>query len=88
MLKEIFKDTEHRMDQAIEHTRMELAKVRTGRANPELLVNLTIDYYGTRTPFNQLSNISVPEPRLITLQPYDKTIMPDIEKAIMESNLV
>ena len=85
MLKEIFKDTEHRMDQAIEHTRMELAKVRTGRANPELLVNLTIDYYGTRTPFNQLSNISVPEPRLITLQPFDK--MPDIEKAIMESNL-
>ena len=87
MIKEIYKDTEHRMDQAIEHTRMELAKVRTGRANPELLENLTIDYYGTRTPFNQLSNISVPEPRLITLQPFDKSIMPDIEKAIMESKL-
>lgn len=87
MIKDIHSDAKHRMDQAVEHTRMELAKVRTGRANPELLENLTINYYGATTPFKQLSNISVPEPRLITLQPFDKTIMPDIEKAIMESNL-
>jgi len=87
MIKDIHDDTKHRMDQAVEHTRMELTKVRTGRANPELVENLTVDYYGTKTPLNQLSNISVPEPRLITLQPFDKTIMPDIEKAIMESNL-
>jgi len=87
MIQDIHDDAKHRMDQAVEHTRMELAKVRTGRANPELVENLTVDYYGTKTPMNQLSNISVPEPRLITLQPFDKTIMPDIEKAIMESNL-
>ncbi len=87
MIQDIHDDAKHRMDQAVEHSRMELAKVRTGRANPELVENLTVDYYGTKTPMNQLSNISVPEPRLITLQPFDKTIMPDIEKAIMESNL-
>lgn len=87
MLKDIFNDTKHRMDQTVEHLRMELAKVRTGRANPELVESLTIDYYGTATPLNQLSTISVPEPRLITIQPFDKTIMPDIEKAIMGSNL-
>lgn len=87
MLKDIFNDTKHRMDQTVEHLRMELAKVRTGRANPELVESLTIDYYGATTPLNQLSNISVPEPRLITIQPFDKTIMPDIEKAIMSSNL-
>ncbi len=87
MLKDIFNDTKHRMDQAVEHLRMELAKVRTGRANPELVESLTIDYYGATTPLNQLSTISVPEPRLITIQPFDKTIMPDIEKAIMGSNL-
>ncbi len=87
MLKDIFDDTNHRMDQAVEHTRMELAKVRTGRANSELVESLTVDYYGAITPLNQLSNISVPEPRLITIQPFDKTVMPNIEKAIMESNL-
>ncbi len=87
MLKDIFNDTTHRMDQAVEHLRMELAKVRTGRANPELVESLTIDYYGVKTPLNQLSNISIPEARLITVQPFDKTIMPDIEKAIMSSNL-
>ncbi len=87
MLKEIFNDTKHRMDQSVGHLRMELAKVRTGRANPELVESLTINYYGANTPLNQLSNISVPEPRLITVQPFDKTVMPDIEKAIMGSNL-
>ena len=75
------------MDQAVEHIRMEFAKVRTGRANPELVENLTIDYYGTTTPLKQLSNISVPEPRLITLQPFDKSVMLDVEKAIMGSNM-
>ena len=87
MIKDIHDDAKHRMDQAVEHIRMELAKVRTGRANPELVENLTIDYYGTTTPLKQLSNISVPEPRLITLQPYDKSVMLDVEKAIMGSNL-
>lgn len=87
MIKDIHDDAKHRMDQAVEHTRMELAAVRTGRANPELVENLTIDYYGTKTPLKQMSNISVPEARLIKVQPFDKTIMADVERAIMESNL-
>ncbi len=87
MIQDILADSKHRMSQAVEHTRLELAKVRTGRANPELVESLKIDYYGTSTPLNQLSNISIPEPRLITIQPFDKSILTDIEKAIMKSNL-
>ena len=87
MIQDILKDALHRMDQAITHTRMELAKVRTGRANPELLEGLSIDYYGTMTPLNQLSSITVPDASLISIQPYDKTLIPEIEKIIMKSNL-
>ncbi len=87
MLKEIHKDASHRMDQAIEHTRMELAKVRTGRANPDLLNSIQVEYYGSMMPMNQVSTVSVPEPRLITLQPFEKSLIPIIEKAIMDSNL-
>lgn len=75
------------MDQAITHTSMEFAKVRTGRANPDILANLMINYYGTRTPLNQIANLSVPEARLITIQPYEKHIIKDIEKVIIDSNL-
>lgn len=87
MLSEIFNDAKHRMNQAVDHTRMELAKVRTGRANPELLNSIQVDYYGAQTPLIQVSTISVPEPRLIIIQPYEKSLIPVIEKAIMESNL-
>ena len=87
MIQDILKDALHRMDQAITHTRMELAKIRTGRANPELLIGLSIDYYGTMTPLNQLSNITVPDASLISIQPYDKTLILEIEEIIMQSNL-
>jgi ribosome recycling factor len=87
MLEDIYKDAEHRMDQAVVHTNMELVKVRTGRANPEIFDTLMVDYYGTMTPLNQLANISVPEVRLITIQPYEKTLIPQIEKMILENNL-
>ena len=87
MIQDILKDALHRMDLAVKHTRMELAKVRTGRANPELLEGLSIDYYGTMTPLNQLSSITVPDASLISIQPYDKTLIPEIEKIIMQSNL-
>ena len=87
MLQDIYNDASHRMDQAVEHSRMELAKVRTGRANPDLLNAIQVEYYGSMMPLNQVSTISVPEPRLITLQPFEKTLIPIIEKAIMESNL-
>lgn len=87
MLQDIYKDASHRMDQAVEHSRMELAKVRTGRANPDLLNGIQVEYYGSMMPLNQVSTISVPEPRLITLQPFEKTLIPVIEKGIMDSNL-
>ena len=75
------------MDQAIVHTQGELNKVRTGRANPEMFNSLFVDYYGNKTPLNQVATVSVPEPRLITLQPYEKILIPIIEKAIMNANL-
>jgi ribosome recycling factor len=87
MLQDIYKDAAHRMDQAVEHYRMELAKVRTGRANPDLLNSIQVEYYGSMMPLNQVSNISVPEPRLITLQPFEKSLISVIEKGIMDSNL-
>lgn len=87
MFKDINLDAKHRMDQAISHTDGELAKVRTGRANPDILSSITVDYYGVETPLNQVSNISVPQARLIVLQPYEKSLIPMIEKAIMENNL-
>ena len=87
MFKEIHLDAKHRMDQAITHTNNELAKVRTGRANPDILSSIAVDYYGVETPLNQVSNISVPQARLIVIQPYEKTLIPQIEKAIMENNL-
>ncbi len=87
MFEEINKDAIHRMDQAVEHTRAELTKIRTGRANPDILNSIQIEYYGSMTPLNQVATISVPEPRLITLQPFEKSLIPEIEKAIMDSNL-
>lgn len=87
MIDDILKDARHRMDQTIVHTNIELAKVRTGRANPEILNSIKVDYYGTPTPLNQVSNISIPEARLISIQPYEKTLIPVIEKAISGANL-
>ena len=87
MIKDIINDTIHRMDQAVAHTRTEMSKVRTGRANTELVESIKVSYYGTLTPLNQLSTISIPEPRLITIHPFDKSVIDEIEKAIMESNL-
>ena len=86
-MQDIYKDTILRMDQALDHTRMELAKVRTGRANPDILNSIQVEYYGSMMPLNQVATISVPEPRLITLQPFEKTLIPIIEKSIMDSNL-
>ncbi|NQV38167.1 MAG: ribosome recycling factor [Candidatus Marinimicrobia bacterium] len=87
MINEIKKDAKHRMDQAITHTLSELAKIRTGRANPDLLNSVKVDYYGTPTPLNQIANISVPEPRLLTVQPWEKNLLAVIERAILNHNL-
>ncbi len=87
MLKDVQLDTKKLMVQAISHADSELAKVRTGRANPDIFNSISLDYYGVATPLNQVSNISVPQARLIVIQPYEKTLIPLIEKAIMENNL-
>ena len=87
MIDEILSDINKRMQQSIAHVQTELNKVRTGRANPEMFNSLLVDYYGTPTPINQVSTISIPEPRLITLTPYEKLLLPLIEKSIMDANM-
>lgn len=87
MFKELFATTEKRMLKAEENLRKEFASMRAGRANPMLLEKVTVDYYGTPTPINHLANISVPDPRNLIVQPWDKNSLAAIEKAILKSNL-
>jgi ribosome recycling factor len=87
MIKDVIDDAEVRMGKAIEALRRDLGTIRTGRASPSLVDRLTVDYYGSSTPLNQLAGISVPEPRLLVIQPWDRGSMPAIEKAIMKSEL-
>jgi ribosome recycling factor len=86
-IEDFLADAQRRMDTSIEHTRLEFNSVRTGRASPALLDRITIDYYGTPTPLKNMSTISAPEPRLLSVQPYDPTQIRAIEKAIQESDL-
>jgi ribosome recycling factor len=81
------KDAEHKMHRAVEVTREEFTTVRTGRATPAILNRIAVDYYGAPTPLNQLASFSVPEPRLLVIQPYDKNSMSAMERAIMQSDL-
>jgi len=85
--KELLDDARHRMDKAVEAVRAEFTTVRSGRASVGLLDRIHVDYYGTSTPLKQLANVAAPEPRLLTVQPYDKSAMKAIEKAIRESDL-
>lgn len=87
MSDEVVLVTEEKMDKTIQGLSKELATVRAGRANPALLDKIVVDYYGTSTPLNQLSNISAPEPRLLVIQPWDKSAIGTIEKAILKSDL-
>ncbi len=75
------------MEKTLEHFRRELAGIRAGRANPSLLDKIRVEYYGEATPLNQLASIGVPEPRLLVIQPWDKTAIPAIEKALLKSDL-
>jgi ribosome recycling factor len=86
-IEDFLADARRRMDTAIEHTRQEFGSVRTGRASPALLDRINIDYYGTPTPLKNMTTISAPEPRMLTVQPFDPTQIKAIEKAIMESDL-
>jgi ribosome recycling factor len=86
-IEDFLADAERRMDKSIEATRSEFNTVRTGRASAALLDRITIDYYGTPTPLKNMASISVPEARLLTVQPYDPTQLKVVEKAIQESDL-
>jgi len=85
--KEVLKDAERKMQGVIEATKYDFSTVRTGRANPALLDRIQVEYYGTLTPLNQMANISVPEARLLLIQPWDKNVVKDIERAILKSDL-
>lgn len=87
MIDELLSDADERMDGAVEHTVSEFATVRTGRANPQILQRVHVDYYGTKTPLNQLASISVPEPRMLLVQPFDKGSLSDVEKAIIAADI-
>lgn len=87
MINDILADSEDRMQKTIDHLQGDLASLRAGRANPAMLDKIMVDYYGQPTPINQLANINVPEARLLVIQPWDKSGIADIEKAIMKSDL-
>lgn len=87
MAKQVIANTKEKMNKGIQAFSRELASIRAGRASASLLDRLTVIYYGAPTPVNQLGSISVPEPRMLVITPYDKTILGDIEKAILKSDL-
>jgi ribosome recycling factor len=86
-VEETVQESEHKMKAAVSVTQDELASLRTGRANPKLLDRLHIEYYGTQVSLNQIASTSVPEPRMLIVQPFDKTAIGAIEKAILASDL-
>ena len=81
------KEATHKMEQAVAHLKDDLAGIRTGRAAPAVINRVTVEYYGTPVPLNQLAGVSVPEPRLLLIQPFDKSAISSIERAIMQSDL-
>lgn len=87
MIRESLAEASQKMDQAVEHVSSEFSTIRTGRANPQILNRMTVDYYGSQTPLQQIAGFSVPEPRLLVIQPYDKGSINAIERAIRESDL-
>ena len=86
-LQEAMAEADARMQKSVDALTRELNSVRTGRASPSLVENLTVDYYGTRTPLNQLASISVPEPRVLLIQPWDRQAIESVEKGILRSDL-
>ena len=86
-VKEILSSTEVKMRKSVDALRIDLASLRAGRATPALLDKITVDYYGTPTPINQVASITVPEPRMLVIQPWERNLLKDIGKAIMKSDL-
>lgn len=87
MLKEIYRETEQRMDKAVEATARELAGVRTGKATTTILDGVRVDYYGTPTPLKQVASISAPDPKLLVVQPWEKNVVGDVIKALQKADL-
>ncbi len=83
----LFEDADERFNKAIEHLKSELVKIRAGKADIHILDGIMVDYYGVTTPLNQVSNVNTPDPRTITIQPWEKKLIPIIEKAILEANI-
>lgn len=86
-VKEIIKGIEEKMHKSVDALRVDLASLRAGRATPSLLEKVMVEYYGTPTPVTQVASVTVPEPRMIVIQPWEKNLIKDIEKAIMKSDL-
>lgn len=87
MPQSVLKDMEDRMNKAISTLKKDLASLRAGRANPAILDKIVVDYYGTPTPISQLASINAPEPRILQIQPWDKTALKEIDRAIQQSDL-
>lgn len=87
MVDDLFGDVDRRMQKAIEALKLDLTAIRTGRASAALVDRITVEYYGTPTPVNQVATISVPEARLLVIQPWDRKMLVEIEKAIQKSDL-
>ena len=87
MIDDVLQDAGRRMQKSVEAARHEFTSIRTGRASAALLDRIQVSAYGTKMPVNQLGTISVPEPRMLTITPFDKSVMKDIERAIQESDL-
>ncbi len=86
-IQPIMEETEMKMEDAIEFLEHQLVKVRAGKASPEMLDDVLVDYYGSPTPINQVGNVAAPDPRLLTVTPWEKNMIPAIDRAIRESNL-
>ncbi|MFO7874183.1 MAG: ribosome recycling factor [Bacteroidales bacterium] len=86
-LEFLYEEAEEKMDKAIKHLEKELLKIRAGKANPQMLDSVTVDYYGVSTPLSQMSNINTPDPRTILVQPWEKSMLEPVEKAIQAANL-
>ena len=87
MITDLLVEAEQKMEMAVDHVASEFGTVRTGRANPQLLHRINVEYYGSPTPLQQLASIAVPEPRLLVVQPFDKSTVNDIERAIQQADL-
>ena len=87
MIEDVLAEAQTKMAKATEALKRELASIRTGRANPSLVDHIRVDFYGVPTPLNQVASISTPEARLLVIQPWDKQALPNVEKAILKSDL-